>query len=380
MIIKTMMVSKPSFSIFSSSKKTALNNLLLIGIASTTALFSMPSLAAAPVEFTSQDWQVVCDNTRTCRLAGYQAEDNNDLPVSVLLIRRAGANAGVIGKVKLGGAKDSSSKALLQLGSRHRISLFINDKDLGETKAFSTASGDADFTSAQVAALLDALRKSSKIELVLRNTRWRLSDKGATAVMLKADDAQGRIGTTSAFINSTPTTKPNNSVLPPKPAPQLRLVAPNATLRANSNKKFSMKSSQLAALMQGTMKDVSGDCPNLGDSSPWRVSRLNSTKLLVQHGCWLSAYNSGSGAWVMNDRPPYNPVLVTTIATDYDNGKISAVHKGRGLGDCLNQTYWIWTGMRFTKSYESSTGLCRLVESGGAWRLPTYVTEVKMSR
>ena len=65
-------------------------------------LISPQIMAAAPVEFTYQDWQVICDNTRTCRLAGYQTEDNNNLPVSVLLIRRAGANAGVIGKVKLG--------------------------------------------------------------------------------------------------------------------------------------------------------------------------------------------------------------------------------------------------------------------------------------
>ncbi|WP_352337751.1 DUF1176 domain-containing protein [Psychrobacter sp. 16-MNA-CIBAN-0192] len=362
------------------STSFTLNKVFLLCAAAVGVTVSLPSMAAAPVEFSNQDWQVVCDNTRTCRLAGYQAEDRNDLPVSVLLIRRAGANAGVIGKVKLGGAKDSSSKALLQLGSRHRISLFINDKDLGETKAFSTASGDADLTSAQVTALLDALSKSSKIELVLRNTHWRLSDKGATAVMLKADEAQGRIGTASAFINSATVTKANNRVLPPKAAPKLRLVQPNTKIAASGNKKFSMKSSQLASLMQETMKDVSGDCPNLTDNSPWRVSRLNANKLLIQHGCWLSAYNSGTGAWVMNDSPPYNPVLVTTSATDYDNGKISAVHKGRGLGDCLNQTYWVWTGTRFTKSHESSTGLCRLVEVGGAWRMPTYVTEVQITR
>ena len=356
------------------------NKILPIFVAIGGAIISSPSMAAASVEFTNQDWQVVCDNTRTCRLAGYQAENNNDLPVSVLLIRRAGPNTGVIGKVKLGGAKDSSSKALLQLGNRHRISLFINDKDLGETKAFSTASGDADFTAAQVTALLDALSKSSKIELVLRNTRWRLSDKGASAAMIKADEAQGRIGTASALSNSAPVVKANNSVLPPKAAPKLRLVPPNAKLGVNSNKKFSMKSSQLAALMQGTMKDVSSDCPNLTDNSPWRISRLNGNKLLAQHGCWLSAYNAGTGAWVMNDSPPYNPMLVTTSATDYDNGKLSAVHKERGLGDCLNQTYWIWTGTQFTKSYESSTGLCRMIAAGGAWRLPTYVTEVKVGR
>ena len=357
------------------------NKILLPAFAAFSAAVVSPfSIAAAPVDFTYQDWQVVCDNTRTCRLAGYQAEDSSDFPVSVLLVRHAGANAGVIGKVKLGGAKDSSSKGLLQLGNRHRISLFINDKNLGETKAFSAAAGDADFTSSQVTALLDALTKSSKIELVLRNSRWQLSDKGATAVMLKADEAQGRIGTTSAFISSNKASKPNNSVLPPKPAPQLRLVTPNPKANSTSNKKFSMKSSQLSALMQGTIKDVDSDCPNLADQSPWQVSRLNGTQLLVQHDCWMAAYNTGAGMWVMNDSKPYNPVLVTTSATDYDNGKISSVQKGRGIGDCLSKSYWIWTGTRFTKSHESTTGLCRMIEVGGAWQLPTYTTEVKTLR
>ncbi|WP_284143736.1 DUF1176 domain-containing protein [Psychrobacter sp. WY6] len=64
------------------------------------ALFSTATMASNGVEFTNQDWQVVCDNTRTCRLAGYQAENNSEFPISVLLIRRAGANAGVDGKVK----------------------------------------------------------------------------------------------------------------------------------------------------------------------------------------------------------------------------------------------------------------------------------------
>ncbi|TXD97780.1 DUF1176 domain-containing protein [Psychrobacter frigidicola] len=357
------------------------NKMLFSVLAAMSAgLVSPMSMAAAPAEFIHQDWQVVCDNTRTCRLAGYQAENNSDFPVSVLLIRRAGVNAGVSGKVKLGGAKDSSSKALLQLGSRHRISLFINDKDLGETKAFSTVTGDADFTPAQVTALLEALTKSSKIELVLRNSRWQLSDKGATAVMLKADEAQGRVGTTSAFISADSANKYNSSVLAPKPTPQLRLVTPNPKARSNTDKKFSMKSSQLSALMQGTIKEVSNDCPSLGDSSPWRVSRLNSTQLLVQHNCWSGAYNAGTGAWVMKDSKPYNPILVTTSATDYDNGKISSVQKGRGIGDCLSKTYWIWTGTSFAKSHESTTGLCRMVEAGGAWQLPTYVTEVKTLR
>ena len=343
-------------------------------------LFSTVSMAHTANELTNQDWQVACDNTRTCRLAGYQAENNSEFPVSVLLVRRAGANAVVEGKIKLGGAKDSSSKALLQLGNRHRISLMINDKDYGETKPFSAAAGHADLTQTQVAALLEALTKSSKITLSLRNSRWQLSDKGASAVMLKADEFQGRIGTSSAFINSDNIIKSNDSVLPPKAAPVLRYVIPNGKADNGGDKKFAMKPSQLASLMKGTMKDADTDCPNLSDKSPWRINRLNGSQLLIQHECWTGAYNAGTGVWVLNDSKPYKPKLVTTSATGYDKGKIASVQKGRGIGDCVSKVDWLWTGRAFEKSHESSTGLCRLIEIGGAWQLPTYVTEIKTGR
>ncbi|WP_299188608.1 DUF1176 domain-containing protein [uncultured Psychrobacter sp.] len=359
-------------SIFS-TKKIVSSTLLAI------SAIAICSTSSAAVELTHQDWQVACDNTRTCRLAGYQAESSKS-PISVLLMRRAGSDANVMGKVKIGGAKESSTKALLQLGNRHRMSLFIDDKDLGETKPFSTVAGDAELTAAQVTALLEALTKSSKIELVMRNSRWQLSDKGAMAVMLKADEAQGRVGTPSALVSTNGASKSNSSVLPPKPAPQLRLVVPNIRATSSRKEKFSMKPSQLSALTKGTIANVDTDCPNLMDKSPWRISRLNGSQLLIQHNCWMGAYNAGTGMWVMNDKKPYDPVLITTEATDYANGKISSVQKGRGIGDCLNKTDWIWTGKSFVKSHESSTGLCRMIEAGGAWQLPTYVSEVNTLR
>ena len=355
--------------------------LILPVIMASTAFSTMSNAAMPAVEMTHHDWQVVCDNTRTCRLAGYQSVDESTLPVSVLFTRRAGNNASATGRVKIGTAKQSSTKALLQLGRRHRISLVIDGKNLGETKPFLTAAGDAELTATQVAALLDALKKPSKVEFVLRNTRWQLSDKGAAAVMLKADEVQGRVGTPSAFIRSafikkSAPTKSNNSVLPAKPSPQLQLVIPNAGTSAR-NKKFSLQASQLTELVKGTIQDMQDSCPKLTDGSPWRTNRLNATQVLIQHSCWLSAYNSGTGMWVINDRPPYDPVLVTTNATEYAAGKISSIQKGRGLGDCLSRKDWVWTGQRFVKSYEGTTGLCRMVEIGGAWQLPTFVAEVK---
>ena len=372
--------------IFDTSSSEMINNLKFdnkkskflgsaIALISTIAI-SPSSFAASPVEYTNKDWQVVCDNTRTCRMAGYQTDINSDFAASILLTRPAGANAEVTGEIKLGGDNKGSNKALLELGNRHRVALFINGKDLGETSSSSLGAGYAKLTTSQVKAILASLTKSSKIELVVRNSRWQVSDKGAIAVMLKADAAQGRVGTASALIKANANNS-NNDVLAPKELPQLRLVTPEQVANVNSNKDFSLKSSQLSAMMQSTVDDSTSECPKLTNKTPWRVNRLNSTQLLAQHSCWSGAYNSGEGMWVINDRAPYDPKLVTTSATSYDRGVISSTQKGRGIGDCTATTEWVWTGKSFDKSYAGTTGLCRSVADGGAWKLPTYVTDVK---
>ena len=198
--------------------------------------------------------------------------------------------------------------------------------------------------------------------------------------MLKADEAQGRVGTASAFIRTEGASKSNSSVLSPKSIPAIRMVIPNPKATSGNKKKFVMRSSQLSGLMKDTIKDVSSDCPSLSDKSSWNVNRLNSKQLLVQHNCWTGAYNAGKGVWVINDTRPYEPKLITTNATDYDKGQITSIQKGRGLGDCMSKTEWLWTGKDFEKSHESSTGLCRMIEAGGAWQMPLYVTDVKLSR
>ncbi|WP_369581923.1 DUF1176 domain-containing protein [Kingella oralis] len=41
------------------------------------------------------DWDIACDNTGTCRIAGYQKYGNTHRPISILFTRLAGANAPV---------------------------------------------------------------------------------------------------------------------------------------------------------------------------------------------------------------------------------------------------------------------------------------------
>ena len=105
--------------------------------------------------------------------------------------------------------------------------------------------------------------------------------------------------------------------------------------------------------------------------------RLGEDRLLVSHRCWFAAYNAGHGYWVVDDEPPWNPVLVTTAGTDFADGTIFASHKGRGLGDCWSEDAWRWDGRAFVKTLESSSGMCRLVAAGGAWSLPTLVFDVE---
>lgn len=368
--IITMMIDTLADTLVAGSFNAILASTLMLS----TLLIAPTAMAAASSHFEYKDWQVACDNIHTCRIAGYQAENSDSQPVSVLLTRRAGKNASVDGKVKLGGSKEGAAKALMQLGNRHRISLIIDGKDIGEAKPFSTTSSDADLTSTQVNALLDALTKTSKIEFVVRSTRWELSGQGASAVMAKADEIQARSGTPNALI--TKGSEADSQSLTPQAAPQLRFIMPNPAA-ASTSPAFRMNASTLASILKNSVADVDRDCPEIFDDSGWRVSRLNSKQLLVQHKCWIGAYNVGQGIWVINDHKPFSPTLVTTSATNYDNGKISSVQKGRGIGDCLSKTDWIWTGDSFKKSYESTTGLCRMIETGGAWELPTYVTDVK---
>ena len=69
------------------------------------AVLSLPALAKTGVSFSHKDWEVVCDNTLTCRAAGYSAEEGSG--GSVLLTRQAGAGTAVSGELMLAEVTDS---------------------------------------------------------------------------------------------------------------------------------------------------------------------------------------------------------------------------------------------------------------------------------
>lgn len=335
-----------------------------------TASAAFPAIAA-DTSFDHEDWQIVCDNTRTCRVAGYQSDDA-EMPVSVLLTRKAGAGTAVAGRVMLGDGWEEST--LNALPAQFRVALWIDGKAYGDrTVAKDTLT--ADLTAAQVAALLKALTRDTRIEFRAGKTVWALSDRGAAAVLLKMDEFQGRIGSVGAVYRKGKQSEAK--VLPPLPAPVVKAVALAPAKLGDAQ--FIAKNGDAVrkALRSATDQDACQDLHETGDEEQaLDVVRLTKTKLLVSTRCWLAAYNAGSGYWIVNDTSPYRPELVTSDASDFDDGTVISTQKARGLGDCWGTDQWTWNGTGFVQTAASSTGMCKGF-AGGAWQLPTLVTEIR---
>jgi hypothetical protein len=347
-----------------------------IFLTTTLSILSLCAQAAdlPGVSFPHHDWQLVCDNTRTCRAAGYQSDDN-DLAVSVLLTREAGPSQPVTGELMIGDFEGDDP--VNQLPPEFELTMRINGQNLGQV-LFDQGSREAELSTKQVNALLESLRHTSTIEWGIDKNHWHLSDKGAAAVLLKMDEFKGRVGTQGALIKKGPLNEAK--ILPPLPIPVI-IAAPVAKPLPSDNQLAIDNSKALREALLASIKD--DDCSDLEENdvadAELSAIRLTNNKLLASARCWAGAYNSGYGYWVINDVPPYSPVLVTTSGSGYSEGVISAAHKGRGLGDCWSTDDWAWDGKQFVHTGASSTGMCKLLAVGGAWSLPTIVTDVRRS-
>jgi hypothetical protein len=226
----------------------------------------------------------------------------------------------------------------------------------------------------QANALATALARRADIQLNLGAESWRLSDKGATAVLLKMDEYQGRLETPGALVRKGQ--RPESGVPARQPAPEFKSVPFAKPLRGDKDFAGRHRRALLDALRNTA---DSGSCEDLqsgaGEDSELTATRLDASHMLVSARCWLAAYNSGNGYWIVEDKPPFKPVLVTTDADGLGDGRLVASSKGRGLGDCWSHKAWGWNGKDFQVVEEYSTGMCKLIAPGGAWSLPTIVTK-----
>lgn len=332
-----------------------------------------PASQGGGFQFSHHDWELACDNTRTCRAAGYHA-DGADMAVSVLLTREAGPRTPVTAQVMIGQYGDQPDLDALPL--RFELGLEIDRRPIGQVSVERNSLA-ADLPSDMVSALLQALPGTSTVEFVYGELRWQLSGRGATAALLKMDEFQGRLGTATALVRKG--SRSESSVRPPLPVPTL--VLPPLPEAQSGDDTFTRRhaSELLQALRAATPQDECSDLHETNGEAPeLQAVRLSNTQMLVSTRCWLAAYNAGAGHWLVNAQPPFKAVLVNTVANDVDEfGTLSASHKGRGLGDCWSSDEWNWNGRQFVHTQSSTSGMCRQVAAGGAWHLPTIVTRVE---
>lgn len=345
----------------------------------------LPATAlAAPTQGFYQnykDWDIACDNTGICRLAGYQA-DETEPPVSILFTRQAGANAAVAGEVSLLSFNDDE-RQLARVAARSE--LMLDGKSLG--KLALNKKGKGKLSSAQTSALLEALKKESKISIRSGKYEWHLSDQGAAAAMLKADEFQGRLNTPSALIR-----KGNSSqaVLNPQPKPVIHAVAVPQKASYMLEQDTPRHSAVMKLLSESNRVSESDDnyCYALHNKEQMHWNRslsiypLNKQQVLVEAICIGGAYQtSGYYAIANKELTKIEQVLPTMTygghgGFDEKTATLSGSFKGRGISDCWSGNTAVWDGKTFVRNEEYTTGSCKGF-AGGAWLMPIFETRIE---
>ncbi|MDP9899964.1 DUF1176 domain-containing protein [Variovorax ginsengisoli] len=326
-------------------------------LAATLSLATSVAGAAGqdPVAFSHGDWELVCDNTRTCRAAGYQDESTKSEPVSMRITRAAGPGTAIDVELQIGGEAEVKGTLRFKVGSA----------------TVSGLQGDApSFDAKQVRTILPALLASEEATIVAGNRgAWTLSLTGLTAVLLKMDEVQGRVGTPGALVRRG--AKPESSVLRPVDAPVVHAVRPPATRPEDA-----ALAARIFPLIDLTeVKERCNDSAGVGAQS-LGVVRLSGSKVMLSLGCSAGAYNSLTLLWTANDKPPYAPVALK-VTGDYDSrdASVTAAFKNRGVGDCWSSETWHFNGKEFVRTAAVGDSMCRGF-AGGAWSLLSYVSRV----
>ena len=313
-----------------------------------------------------QDWDLVCDNTGTCRMAGYQDESSD--PVSILFTRAAGQNAAVEGKFTI--LPFGEADRDVQVGQD--IEIWLNGKSLGTVKHISDDEPDK-LTEEQTKALLSGLKKESEIRLTYGKTTLKVSDKGAAAAMLKMDEFQQRLNTPSALIRQG---QEKHAVLAPQAAPKVEAVSVN-NRKTIELKRGEKQFNHVLALLR---KANSCDDEDI-TSQDITLYPLTQNKVLAEALCVRGAYQGTNYYAVLDNKlSKVEQVLAEQYnRAEYDEKQgyafVRGTYKGRGVGDCWSSQDAVWNGKIFIRTSEWTTGSCKGFP-GGAWQLPTFVSDI----
>ena len=335
---------------------------------------ALPALAATqqspPLYKQFRDWQVACDNGGRCEAKGFPREDDAD-HLSVVRVTREPGPQGAIEISLEAEGRFAASNLALQGGAR-----------LPAERWTDASSGDTDHRLVLrdqdgAVAVLAALRGAQGLRLGNAGT---VSLDGVTAALLAMDDAQGRVGTTTALIrpgDAPATTVPAAPALPvlnaPAPAPAALSAEAAQALAAAT------RTAQQAALS-------AGDC--FAEDKRDDAIALTATEALVQLQCIQGPYQS---SYLFFRVPVQDPKATrqlilplpvgepssSFIDTDYDptKGELTSSDRGRGPGDCGESASWVFDGREFQLKFYAMQDSCRGFP--GDWPVLWRVAEPK---
>jgi hypothetical protein len=247
------------------------------------------------------------------------------------------------------------------------VGLLIGGRPAGTIRL--DAGNHANLAPAATGALLKAVLGGTDVAFAAGKTTWRLSGDGAVDALQKIDEAQGRAGTQSALVRKGNASGADVASAMALPRFEAGNIPPN---QAPGDDALAVR--VLAAIHSNE------NCPLLDDGAAQgraHLWHLDANRLLVTQACRAGADNAANGYWVANLRPPFDAKPLTYGGADFDgSGTITARATSGAAGDCGSVQAWTWNGFRFEQTYAATGGLCRGVKAGGAWELPSLVSDV----
>ncbi|WP_296263719.1 DUF1176 domain-containing protein [Pseudomonas sp. UBA6562] len=312
-----------------------------------------------PLSRDLKDWNVTCDNLRTCTAVSTRpaSAEADALSFPLRIVREAGPD-GVL-RVSVfsynaiyGDPSIDAKPASLPLRS-HQGSA----DDVSEVPELRSATGDDALT------FIKALRNAHGLAFDTPDGPTSASLNGMRAALLLIDDIQGRVGTVTALAN--PGDAPASSV-PAAPAPPVIPAWSAPTALDEAQAKQVLKTAMAATRAHWQQDLVDGDEPK------GEVHALTAREalLIVRAGC--GAYNCTYSLYLTPlahpeqahaapfERVANLPDLAPngSVAFDPATGELTSLALASGMGGCGVAARWRYDGARFVLSRAAQMSAC----------------------
>ena len=321
-------------------------------------LLCIASLQAEPLQKTFADWQITCNNLKTCQLRSFPATNG----LVMQLTRAAGEDDRPQLNIDYGN-RDSGERP----GGTLQDNLLLDGKRLKpdlkhwQVTAHHWSTADA----IAIEEFLQQVRDADNLQLLYRPPAT-ISLHGLKAALLLMDEVQGRVKSRSAWIATGDGADGRSAVAPA--APQI-LPAPRLP-RALSGR----EGRQLLDYANWHLDNDLCSLDPLRRES--QLAPLSDDKALLLVSCEMGAYNMIYLAFEVSRQPPFSarPLTLTlpfvpsgaagrqlelvNAAFDAARGELQTFSKTRGQGDCGVATRWQYDGHQFRLAEYAQQSLC----------------------